>query len=99
MRDPSLLQNLSSLLHCLLSFFSDENDIQDVIEMNTNRFMPRKLLDSACNWSLDTCPPLMCPGDGYNHQHNMLHVARVFPPACRQVKQLLAYIFIQMILW
>ena len=99
MRDPSLLQNLSSLLHCLLSFLPDENDIQDVVEINSNKFMPRKLVESACTWSQDTCPPLMNHEDGYNHQHNMLHVARVFPPAYGHVKQLLSYISIQMILW
>ena len=97
LRSPRVMMSATNFLHCLLNFVTDNSDIQDVVEMISNRFLPREISSDACSWSLDTCPPHMA-SHGHNHPHNMLHLTSVFPRAVRPVQQLLAYIFLQMIL-
>ena len=97
LKSPRVMMSATNFLHCLLDFVKDNSDVQDVVEMISNRFLPREISSEACSWSLDTCPPHMGP-HGHNHPHNMLHLTSVFPRAVRPVQQLLAYIYIQIIL-
>ena len=97
LKNPRVMMSATNFLHCLLDFVGQNSDIQDVVEMISNRFLPREITSEACSWSLDTCPPHMAQ-HGHNHPHNMLHLTNVFPRAVRPVQQLLAYIYIQIIL-
>ena len=97
LKSPRVMMSATNFLHCLLDFVTDTSDIQDVVEMISNRFLPREISPDTCPWSLDTCPPHMA-SHGHNHPHNMLHVTKVFPRAVRPVQQLLAYIYLQIIL-
>ena len=97
LKSPQVMRSATNFLHCLLDFVKDYSDIQDVVEMISNRFLPREISSDACSWSLDTCPPHMAH-HGHNHPHNMLHLTSVFPRAVSPVQQLLAYIYIQIIL-
>ena len=97
LESPLVMQNATNFLHRLMDLIQDNSDIQDVVEMITNRFLPREISADTCTWSLDTCPPHLVQ-HGHNHPHNMLHITRVFPAAVRPVQQLLAYLYIQIIL-
>ena len=78
LKSPRVMMGATNFLHCLLDFVTDTSDIQDVVEMISNRFLPRGISSDTCPWSLDTCPPHMA-SHGHNHPHNMLHVTKVFP--------------------
>ena len=88
----------ATLLHCLLDLVGSRTaDILDVVEMVTNRWRPVQVTAAAASWGPGEVPAEMTEL-GHNHPHNMLALATLFPPAARHLQQLLAFIYIQMIL-
>ena len=69
---PVILNDITSLLHCLLSRLDKENDCQDL--------------------------PDHFQTDGKNHPHNMLHLTSLIPSQFSNLKQLVSYMNIQLIL-
>jgi len=98
LQDPELQFEASNLLHCVLQLMPDQDHVMDAVEIVTNRFLPRQLSEVACPWLDASCPSHMGEKPGHNHPHNMLHVAICFPPAYPLVRQLIAYIYVQLIL-
>ena len=96
--DPRIQRAAATLLHCLLDLVgSRPADILDVVEMVTNRWRPVQVAAAAASWSPGEVPAEMTEL-GHNHPHNMLALATLFPPAARHLQQLLAFVYIQMIL-
>jgi len=98
LQDAELQFEASNLLHCVLQLMPDQDHVMDAVEIITNRFLPRQLSEVACPWTEASCPSHMGEKPGHNHHHNMLHVAKFFPPGYPRVRQLLAYIYAQLIL-
>jgi len=92
---PSTSQDISTLLHCLLWRLNTPVDIQDLAELLTSLFQPRKL-SSECGsgWVL----PDHFLSRGMNHPHNMLHLTSLIPSHATQLKQLVCYMNLQLIL-
>ena len=96
--DPRIQRAAATLLHCLLDLVGSRTaDILDVVEMVTNRWRPVQVAAAAASWGPGEVPAEMTEL-GHNHPHNMLALATLFPPAARHLQQLLAFIYIQMIL-
>ena len=98
-KDPGVAGAAAEFLRILLSRLKDnQEDLQDVAEILSTRFLPRQLSDTCCRWSQAACPGHMRDVPGHNHPHNMVHLLNIIPNVCRSFKQVLAYVFIQMIL-
>jgi len=92
---PAINRNIQCILFTVLNHI-DEDQRLDAAELLSTGFMPGVLLPSIClPWSYSSLPPYWGEG-GLNHPHNMLCVAMLLP--CKGLKQLLAYLCIQLIL-
>jgi len=99
--DPIVSMNISSLIDTLVSMLPSELDdsepFQDLTEMLTTGFMPKKLcISSTTTWSYQSVPSHL-EENGYNHPHNMLSICLFFP-LHSSARQVLCYLFIQLIL-
>ena len=95
---PTISQDISTLLGCLLWRLNTQDDIQDLAELLTSLFLPQNLLtmsgDCGSSWVL----PDHFLSRGLNHPHNMLHITSLIPGHAKQLKQLVCFMNIQLIL-
>lgn len=95
---PELSQDISTLLYWLFTRVGSE-DFQDIAELLTSLFLPGVLSDGQLQpslWSVSL--PEYFIKQGKNHPHNMLHLTRLLPSHFPQLKQLVCFMNIQLIL-
>ena len=95
---PTVSQDISTLLGRFLWRLNTQDDIQDLAELLTSLFLPQNLLtmsgDCGSSWVL----PDHFLSRGLNHPHNMLHLTHLIPGHANQLKQLVCFMNIQLIL-